>query len=82
MKSPDLDSQGRDRNDYARCKMCGVSELDRPLSLEPTRSVLLFGPFPRMHVPTEYRCSGCEKKVCKWIDGLLKSRNLAGNGCR
>jgi len=71
--APDLDSQGRDRNDYAHCKMCGVSELDKELSLEPTRSVLLFGPFPRMRVPMEHRCVDCEKKVCEGVDKTLKA---------
>lgn len=69
--APDLDSQGRDRNDYARCKMCGASALDVELSLEPSRSVLLFGAFPRMHVPMEHRCAECEKKVCEGINKTL-----------
>ncbi len=75
---PDLDSKGRDRNKYARCKMCNVSALDTDLSLEPTRSVLLFGVFPNMRVPMEYRCQKCEDKVYegvrKSLDGLLGYR--------
>lgn len=69
----DLDSQGRDRKDYAHCAMCGVSALDKELSLEPRRGVLLFGAFPGMHAPMEHRCSDCEKKVCEMVDNLLKA---------
>lgn len=72
---PDLDSQGRDRNDYAHCKMCGVSELDKRLSLEPSRSVLIFGPFPGMYVPMEHRCAKCEAKVVKDIEAMLKKES-------
>jgi DNA-directed RNA polymerase subunit RPC12/RpoP len=67
MKKPDLDSKGRDRNDYARCKMCGVSELDKKVELQPSRSALIFGAFPGMRVQMEYRCADCEKKVCKSV---------------
>jgi len=73
MKTPDLDSQGRDRNDYARCKICGVSALDKDLFLEPIRSVLLFGPFPGMRVPMEHRCDDCEKKVCEGLNKTLEA---------
>mgnify|MGYP006872371250 CR=1 FL=1 len=70
---PDLDSQGRDRNDYARCKRCGASALDVELSIEPTMSMLVFGPFPGMRVCTESRCEKCEKEVCKSINKMLES---------
>jgi hypothetical protein len=70
--TPDLDAQGRDRNDYDRCKMCGASALDVELSFEPTRSMLVFGPFPGMHVTMESRCTDCEKKVCKDINSMLR----------
>lgn len=71
--APDLDSQGRDRNDYASCKKCGASTLDVELSLEPSTSCLIFGPFPGMFVPREYRCAKCEKKVCEGVDKTLKA---------
>lgn len=77
--APDLDSQGRDRNDYARCKMCGASALDKKLSLEPSRSQLLFGGF---RARMEHRCEDCEKKVCEWVDSLLNSPSLKGGKLR
>jgi DNA-directed RNA polymerase subunit RPC12/RpoP len=72
-KTPDLDSEGRDRNDYPRCKGCGASCLDVDLSLEPTMSTLVFGPFPKMHANMEYRCNKCEAKVSKTIGEMLKA---------
>lgn len=77
--SPDLDRQGRDRNDYARCKMCGVSALDKEVSLQPSRSALIFGSFPGMRVPMEHRCNDCEEKVCEGIDNLLNFPSLKGD---
>lgn len=71
--APDLDSQGRDRNDYVRCKMCGASALDVELSLEPSRSALLFGAFPGGFIPMENRCKACEKKVCEGINKTLEA---------
>jgi hypothetical protein len=66
---PDLDSQGRDRNDYAHCAMCGVSELDKEVSLQPSRSQLVFGGF---RVKMEHRCVDCEAKVVEGIEAMLK----------
>jgi hypothetical protein len=71
--TPDLDSQGRDRNDYARCKMCNASALDKEVHLEPSRSALIFGPFPGMRVPMEHRCTDCEQKVCDGINKTLEA---------
>ena len=77
-RAPDLDSQGRDRNDYARCAKCGVSALDKDLSLQPRSSVLIFGAFPGMFVPMESRCSKCEKKLSDKLMKMLD--NLSERG--
>jgi DNA-directed RNA polymerase subunit RPC12/RpoP len=69
--APDLDSQGRDRNDYSRCKMCGASALDKEVLLQPSRSALLFGAFPGGRIAMEHRCAECEKKVCEGINKTL-----------
>jgi len=71
--APDLDSKGRDRNDYARCKMCNASALDKDVLLQPSRSALVFGPFPGMRVPMEHRCSDCEQKLCDDLDRALEA---------
>lgn len=73
MKAPDLDSKGRNRNEYVRCKKCGASELDVGVCLQPTMSCLVFGSFPKMHIPMEYRCDDCEKKVTKSIKRMLRN---------
>ena len=73
MKTPDLDSKGRDRNDYARCKMCKVSSLDKELSFQPSLSVLVFGAFPSGFVPMESRCDDCEKKVSERVNNISEA---------
>jgi len=69
----DLDSQGRNRNDYPRCKICKASSLDKNVELQPSRSGLIFGPFPGMRLSMEYRCDDCEKKVCQSLREILKN---------
>lgn len=59
-----------DKNDLQPCAVCNRKV---PTSLEPSRGVLLFGPFPPMHVTYERRCVQCERKSMKEI-----SRALAG----
>lgn len=48
------------------CSMCRKHK--STLSLEPSRSQLLFGGF---NVRLEYRCQACETKVGVWIDRML-----------
>jgi len=47
------------------CSVCKKHKNN--LSLEPSRSQLLFGGF---HIKMEYRCVACETKVAKWVDKM------------
>lgn len=57
------------KDGYHCCVMCGKGAKEVELSLEPTRSQLLFGGF---NVKMEHRCEDCEKKVCDWANKLIK----------
>lgn len=50
----------------SKCEMCGS---EKNVSLEPTRSQLLFGGFRAKMM--EYRCEECEAKVVAWIKSLI-----------
>jgi hypothetical protein len=53
-------------NNTKICDVCG--ERKKNVSLEPSRSQLLFGGFK---LKFENRCRSCERKVSKWVDKLL-----------
>ena len=46
--------------------MCGKEK--RNVSLEPSRSTLLFGGFPQQY---ERRCPACERKVVRQFEEIL-----------
>lgn len=50
---------------------CAMCKQRVPTTLQPSRSVLLFGPFPNMLVTYEHRCERCEKKLCEQIEKIL-----------
>ena len=52
------------------CDMCGKDKLN--VSLEPSRSQLLFGGFS---IRFENRCPACELKVTKWVEKQLGMNN-------
>lgn len=51
-----------------RCDMC--RRLKRNVSLEPSRSQLVFGGFP---VKLEHRCAACERRVCKRVAAMIRN---------
>jgi len=51
-----------------KCNVC--NKMKRTVSLEPSRSTLLFG-MQYGRVSYEYRCASCEAKLTKMIDRLL-----------
>lgn len=50
------------------CCMCGKQK--RNVSLQPSRTQLLFGGF---YVRMEYRCRYCEREVARWATKLIKN---------
>ena len=50
--------------------ICARCKLPKPnMSLEPSRSQLLFGGFK---VRLEYRCTECEREVTAWVNRVLE----------
>jgi hypothetical protein len=57
-----------DENGNFICSMCRKHK--KNLSLEPSRSQLIFGGFP---VKLEYRCQSCENKVIKSVEKIIET---------
>lgn len=60
----------KEKPEHEPCAMCNRRV---PTSLEPSRSMLVFGPFKNMHYVMERRCAKCERKLAASITKMLSA---------